>query len=74
MGYPNVRVVNGNGNGFVIPVSDYQAFTYYGSTNNIHTIVSKAGGSSGTTVATLTFTYVGSAASDDDVVATITKT
>jgi len=63
---------SGEGGGMVIPNNDYQAFTYYGSTNNIQTIVYKTGGSSGTTVATQTFTYVGGGASDDDDVASIT--
>ena len=57
-----------------IPSHYYVAFTYYGSTNNIHTISYKTGGSGGTTVATVTYTYVGSGASNDDSIATITLT
>lgn len=59
---------------FQIPDFDYQAFTYYGSTNNVHTRVFKTGGSGGATVATLTYTYVASGAVDDDDISTITQT
>ena len=41
--------------GLDIPVHDYISMTYTG--NNPTTVVYKAGGSSGTTVATLTMTY-----------------
>jgi hypothetical protein len=40
--------------GFQIPTYDQLALTYYGSTNNIATVVYKK---SGATVATLTLTY-----------------
>lgn len=59
--------------GFNIPPYDYISNTYYGSTNNVHVATYKSGGSGGTTVATLTFTYVGSGDADDDKVATVTK-
>lgn len=59
---------------FNIPKFDYQAFTYYGSTNNIQTRVFKTGGSGGTTVATLTYTYVAGGVADNDDIATITQT
>ena len=68
----NASSVGGPG-GIVIPVSDYVSFTYYGSTNNIHVATYKTGGSGGTTVATLTYTYVGGGAADNDDIATITK-
>ena len=46
-----------------LPVHDYEAFTYVagGAANddNIATISGKLGGASGTSVGTLTFTYVG---------------
>ena len=60
--------------GIAIPYSDYVSYAYYGSTNNIQTATYKTGGSGGTTVATLTFTYVGGGAANDDNVASITKT
>ncbi len=61
------------GGEFSIPAFDYQAFTYYGSTNNIQTRIFKSGGSGGTTVATLTYTYVGSGVVNDDLIATVTQ-
>jgi len=63
-------VVAPGGSSFAIPSYDSQAFTYFGATNNIQTQVFKSGG---TTVATLTFTYVGGGASDDDLILTITQ-
>ena len=69
-----VAIVGGGSGGFSIPANDYQAFTYYGSTNNVQTQVFKSGGSGGTTVATLTFAYAGGGASSDDRVTSITKT
>lgn len=63
----------GSSNGILIPSSDYVAYTYYGATNNIETAVYKTGGSGGSTVATLTFTYVGGGAANNDNVATLTK-
>lgn len=63
-----------NTGGFGLPAYDYVSTAYVGSTNNPDTITYKTGGSSGTTVATFTFTYVGGApASDNANVATITK-
>lgn len=60
---------------FNVPAFDYQEFTYVDSTNNIDTQVFKSGGSGGTTVSTLTFTYIGGTpVSDDAKVATITQT
>lgn len=58
---------------FAIPTYDYVALTYYGSTNNVHTQTFKSGGSSGTTVATLTYTFANGAAANDDFVASITQ-
>lgn len=55
-----------------VPAYDYMALTYYGATNNIQTQVFKSGGASGTTVATITYTYVNSAVADDDRIASIT--
>lgn len=49
--------------GFRIPEFDYQAFTYVAAgaadDDDVATIVFKSGGAAGTTVATLTFAYVG---------------
>lgn len=73
-GTPTVPTFVGGAGGIAIPASDYVAYTYYGSTNNIQTATYKTGGSGGTTVATLTFTYVGSGVANDDKIATITKT
>lgn len=61
------------GGGLLIPAHDYVGFTYVGSTNNIQTAVYKTGGAAGTTVATLTYTYVAAGAADDDDIASITK-
>ena len=58
--------------GFALPAYDYFAIAYIGATNNISTITYKTGGSGGTTVAVLTFTYVAAGAADDDKVATCT--
>lgn len=55
-----VIAVGGEGG---IPKHNNAEMTYYGSTNNLHTIVYKVGA---TTVRTRTFTYVNSAAADDD--------
>lgn len=62
-----------NGSSFSIPAFNYQAFTYVGSTNNISTQVFKSGGSGGTTVATLTFTYVNAGVANDDNISSITQ-
>lgn len=69
----NTNIIAGSSNQFAIPSYDYISFSYVGSTNNVATQVFKTGGSGGTTVATLTYTYVGSGASNDDKVLTITK-
>jgi hypothetical protein len=55
-----------------IPKWDYMVATRYGSTNNLHVITFKTGGSGGTTVATVTLTYFGSGASNDDTIETCT--
>lgn len=73
LGVKVITIGDTSGAGSGIPLYDYQAFTYIGSTNNISTIVYKSGGSGGTTVATQTFTYVGAGAANDDLVATITR-
>ena len=70
--FPNVAVRNVAG--LNIPQHDYISVSYVGSTNNINTVTYKEGGASGTTVATLTFTYVGGTPSSDDAdLATVTK-
>ena len=58
--------------GFVIPAYDYTALTYFGSTNNVQTVVFKTGGSGGTTVATLTLAYAGGGAANDDRLTSVT--
>lgn len=60
----------GGGGSFVISTFDSQTFSYFGATNNVETVVYKLGA---TTVAILTFTYVGGGASNDDNVATIVQ-
>ena len=66
---PNVNVRNLPG--FGIPEYDSVELNYVGSTNNLSTVVYKRGTS---TVATLTFTYVGGTPSSDDAdIATVTK-
>jgi len=66
---PNVNVRNLPG--FGIPEYDSVDLNYVGSTNNLDTVVYKK---STTTVATLTFTYVGGVPSTDDAkIDTITK-
>lgn len=63
------------GSSFSIPAHDHIAIAYVGSTNNIDTVAYKTGGSGGTTVATLTITYVGGTpASDDAKLASVTLT
>ena len=70
--HPNVSVRNIAG--LNIPQHDYIDVSYVGATNNISTVVYKEGGASGTTVATLTFTYIGGTpAADDADIATVTK-
>jgi len=60
--------------GLAIPAHDHVAVSYVGVTNNISTVVYKTGGSGGTAVATLTFTYVGGTPSSDDAnIASVTK-
>jgi hypothetical protein len=66
---PNVNVRNLPG--FGIPEYDSVELNYVGSTNNLSTVVYKRGTS---TVATLTFTYVGGTPAVDDAdIATVTK-
>jgi|ERR1041384_613086 hypothetical protein len=73
-GMTPVVVEVANGASFSIPPFDYIGFTYVGSTNNIATQVFKSGGSGGTTVATLTYAYVGGTPSTDDaLIASITQ-
>lgn len=70
--YPNVSVRNLPG--LNIPQHDYISVSYYGSTNNIQTVVYKEGGASGTTVGTLTFSYTTNPPTTDDAdIATVTK-
>jgi hypothetical protein len=67
--HPNVSVRNIAG--FNIPQFTSVELNYVGATNNLSTVVYKEGA---TTVATLTFTYVGGAPGADDAdIATITK-
>lgn len=66
---PNVNVRNLPG--FGIPEYDSVDLNYVGSTNNLDTVVYKK---STTTVATLTFSYVGGVPSTDDArIDTVTK-
>lgn len=66
---PNVNVRNLPG--FGIPEYDSVDLNYVGSTNNLDTVVYKK---STTTVATLTFTYIGGTPSTDDArIDTVTK-
>ena len=57
-----------NGASFVVPAYDQMVFTYYGSTNNVHTQVFKK---ATVTVSTLTFSYVGGGAANDDLISNI---
>lgn len=59
------------GASFSIPPFDEIAQTFVGVTNNVATQVFKRGG---TTVATLTYTYVAAGASDDDDISGIVMT
>lgn len=61
-------IIGDNTQGLIIPPYDEQDFTYYGSTNNIETIVYKKATA---TVLTLTFTYLNSGAANDDLVTKI---
>lgn len=75
MATPNLTAINIIGGGAVkLPLHDYEAFAYIGSTNNVSTIIGYRGGSGGSVAGTLTFTYVGGGASNDDNVASITLT
>ena len=70
--FPNVSVRNVAG--FNIPQFDYVDIAYVGSTNNIDQVIYKEGGASGTTVATLNFTYTGGTpVADDADIATVAK-
>lgn len=61
---PNIKVRNVAG--LDIPQHDFIDLNYVGTTNNLSTVIYKDGGASGTTVATLTFTYVGGTPTTDD--------
>ena len=69
MGIPNQYNSQPVLEGFSIPEHDYIKLTYYSGTNLVATATYKYGGSSGTTVGTLIFTYDG-----NDYVDTITRT
>ena len=70
--HPNVSVRNLPG--LNILQHDYINVSYVGSTNNIDQVVYKEGGSGGTTVATLAFTYSGGTpVADDAKLLTVTK-
>lgn len=61
--------------GLNVPNHDHIAIAYVGATNNIATVTYKVGGASGTTVAVLTFTYVGGTPSTDDaLIASVERT
>lgn len=70
--FPNIKIA-GQAGAFQIPPFDYQAFTYYGATDNIKTQTFYQGGSSGKIVATLTYTYVSAGVANDDNILTVTK-
>jgi|LakMenE18May11ns_1017448.scaffolds.fasta_scaffold9402524_2 hypothetical protein len=59
----NTYQTAGSVSSFPIPPFDEVDITYYGSTNNIYQVFYKNGGSS---VKTLTLTYVGGAVADND--------
>jgi hypothetical protein len=70
--HPNVSVRNLPG--LNIPQHDYISVSYYGSTNNIQTVTYKEGGASGSTVATLNFSYTTNPpVADDADIETVTK-
>jgi hypothetical protein len=71
--FPNVSVRNVAG--LNIPQHDAVAISYHGSTNNISTVIYKTGGSSGATVATLTFAHTPTQppTSDDAKLASVTR-
>lgn len=65
MATPSTLSLNSlRGSGFSIPPFDYMAFTYVASgasdDDDVATITYKRGGSAGTTVAVVTYTYTGS--------------
>lgn len=65
MATPRAEALNFVGGGAVkLPPHDYEVFTYIAAgaadDDDVATIIGKVGGSSGTVVGTLTFTYVGS--------------
>ena len=66
------KILNTAAGGLSLPPSDYVACTYVGSTNNVSAATYKIGGSEGTTVATLSFTYVDDGAADNDKIASAT--
>jgi hypothetical protein len=70
--FVKVGIVSGGNRSadFSIPSYDTIEFTYIGATNNVDTQVFKLGA---TTVATLTYTYVGAGAADNDRVASIVQ-
>ena len=70
--HPNVSVRNLPG--LNIPQHDYISVSYVGATNNISSVTYKEGGASGTTVATLTFSYTTNPPTANDAdIATVTK-
>jgi hypothetical protein len=70
--FPNVAVRNVAG--FNIPQFNHVSVSYYGSTNNIQTVTYKEGGSSGITVATLTFSYTTNPPTTNDAdIASVTR-
>jgi len=69
-----LSVAESTSSGMQIPAHDYFVATRIGTTNNISTITYKSGGPAGTVVATLTMTYFGAGATDDDTIQTVTLT
>lgn len=74
MATPSLASLMRHGFMLTLPPHDAEVLAYVGATNNIATLKGYLGGTSGTLVGTLTFTYAAAGAANDDLTTAIVLT